>query len=102
MISNPYKFPKHQFTEFHQRFGKSANFNIGIISSSATWKNQNKQKIKPFFTSNHTLYTCTISFFFYFKKKTTTRMPRKKKRKGQFLEEPILNLLFFNKKMERN
>jgi hypothetical protein len=81
MISNPYKFPKHQFTEFHQRFGKSANFNIGIISSSATWKNQNKQKIKPFFTSNHTLYTCTISFFFYLKKKQLPGCQEKRKEK---------------------
>jgi len=64
-------------------------------------KVNNKQKIKPFFTSNHTLYTCTISFFFK-KKRNNYQDAKKKKRKGQFLEEPILNLLFFNKKMERN
>jgi 23S rRNA pseudoU1915 N3-methylase RlmH len=47
MISNPHQFPQQQFAEFHQRISKTANFNIGVISSSATWKNQNKKKINP-------------------------------------------------------
>jgi 23S rRNA pseudoU1915 N3-methylase RlmH len=45
MISNPHQFPQQQFAEFHLRISKTANFNIGVISSSATWKNQNKKKL---------------------------------------------------------
>jgi 23S rRNA pseudoU1915 N3-methylase RlmH len=73
MISNPHQFPQQQFAEFHLRISKTANFNIGVISSSATWKNQNKKKINPKKTQNPfpllTTNSLIHSLHFFFKKK---------------------------------
>jgi 23S rRNA pseudoU1915 N3-methylase RlmH len=99
MISNPHQFPQQQFAEFHLRISKTANFNIGVISSSATWKNQNKKKINPKKTQNPFPLLTTNSLihslhFFFFKKKTHYLDAKKTKK----IIASKRNLLFSNKK----